>query len=258
MLQALIITLREGLEAFLIVAITLAYLRQTGRNTLVPVVYWAVGTALLASGVAGYFFGQADNQPLWEGILAVVAAVLVVTMIVYMLRMAKNMRAEIGRKLARATEAPGVGAVIGVFAFVLLMIVREGMETALLLSSVLFQSGMEDMAAGALAGVLLAAGLAWGWSRFGSRIRLDRFFQVTAVFLTLFAFQLVLLAFHEFTEAGLLPIDNTYWHLATESWAEGSHAQWISAAMLIVPITWFIVMVMRERMQRRVGVQQAA
>lgn len=257
MLQALVITLREGLEAFLIVAITLAYLRQTGRNALVPVVFWAVGVAVVASGVAGYFFGQAENQPLWEGMLAVVAAVLVVTMIVYMLRMARHMRAEIGRKLERATETPGMGAIIGVFAFVLLMIVREGMETALLLSSVLFQSGMQDMAAGAVAGVLLAATLAWGWSRFGSRIRLDRFFQVTAVFLTLFALQLLLLAFHEFTEAELLPIDNTYWHLATESWAEGSYAQWISASMLILPLTWFVFMVARERMQQRIEAQAA-
>lgn len=77
MLSTAVITLREGIEAFLIVAITLAYLRKTGRMQLVPAVLWGVGVAVVASVVAGYFFGQADNKPLWEGMLAAIAAVLV-------------------------------------------------------------------------------------------------------------------------------------------------------------------------------------
>lgn len=250
MLQALVITLREGLEAFLIVAITLAYLRQTGRNALLPAAYRGIGGGLVASAIAGYFFGQADNQPLWEGILATGAALLVISMVIYMLRAARTLRADINRRLEQASRAPGFWAAFGVFSFVLLMITREGMETALLLSSVLFQSGMEDMAAGALSGLVLAAVLAFAWHRFGKSIRLDRFFQVTSVFLILFAAQLLLLAFHEFTEGAYLPIDNQFWHVATEDWAEGRIAQWISAALIAVPLLWFAALVIRDRLRR--------
>ena len=92
MLQALIITLREGIEAFLIVAITLAYLRQTGRGSLASAVYWGIGTATLASFAAGWAFGQAEHKPLWEGSLALVAVVLVVSMVFYMLKDRKSTR----------------------------------------------------------------------------------------------------------------------------------------------------------------------
>ena len=77
MLQILIITLREGIEAFLIIAITAGILRQTGRAALLPAVYWGTGIAVALSFVAGLFFAEAENKPLWEGILAAAAAVMV-------------------------------------------------------------------------------------------------------------------------------------------------------------------------------------
>ena len=66
MLQTLLITLREGIEAFLIVAITLAYLRKTNRIALGSAVLWGLGVGVALSVLAGYFFGQAENKPLWE------------------------------------------------------------------------------------------------------------------------------------------------------------------------------------------------
>ena len=74
MLPTLLITLREGIEAFLIIAITLAWLRKTGRGALVGAVYAGVGVALVASWFASAAFAQADNKPLWEGVLALVTA----------------------------------------------------------------------------------------------------------------------------------------------------------------------------------------
>ena len=71
MIQAFVITLREGLEAFLIVAITLAYLRKSERDDLVPAVLWGIGLAVALSIGAAYLFQQARNQALWEGVLAV-------------------------------------------------------------------------------------------------------------------------------------------------------------------------------------------
>ena len=72
---------------------------------------------------------------------------------------------------------------------------------------------------------MLAALLAAAWVRYGHRVDLALFFQVTSIFLVLFALQLLFYAFHEFTEANALPIDNAYWHLATEEWAEGTYAR---------------------------------
>ncbi|QEL64312.1 high-affinity iron transporter [Oryzomicrobium terrae] len=251
MMQALVIALREGLEAFLIVAITLAYLRQTNRHPLTTAVYWGTGAGVVASSIAGYFFGKAESQPFWEGTLAAIAAVLVISMVVYMLSAAKHMRANIAARIEAASLKSGTGAWIGVFAFVLLMITREGMETALMLSAVLFSSGMEDLAIGCILGVLLAALVAWGWGRFGSRIRLDRFFKVTSVFLVLFALQLVFYAFHEYTETGLLPIDNDYWHVVTEPWGpEGQYGQWITYSLVVVPLLWFVALVVRDKLSQ--------
>ena len=74
MYQAFFITLREGLEAFLIVAISLAYLRKTGRDRLVSAVHWGIGLSILISMGAAWLFSNANNQALWEGVLALVAA----------------------------------------------------------------------------------------------------------------------------------------------------------------------------------------
>ena len=243
MLNIFVLTLREGIEAFLIVAITLAYLRQTQRNALAPAVYWGTGAAILLSAVASYFFSKADNKPLWEGILALVAAVLVISMTVYMWKAARHMRTNIGRGIEAALAGkPANTAWWGVFAFVLLMITREGVETALVLSTLAMEQGSEKLFIGALLGVLAAAALAWAWARYGRRVNLAKFFQVTAIFLLLFSVQLVIYAFHELTEASALPgVDNEFWHLATEPYGpEGQWGQMLTYAMVIVPVLYLI------------------
>ena len=106
MYTALMITLREGIEAFLIVAITLAYLKKTGRPALASAVYAGTGTALLASWAASFAFAQAENKPLWEGLLALVTAVLVATFTVHVLRTAKFMKRELEGKLERRRGQP--------------------------------------------------------------------------------------------------------------------------------------------------------
>jgi len=196
MLQSLVIALREGLEAFLIVGITLAYLRQTGRHALLSAAHTGIAASVLTCFAAGWALGQAESQPLWEGTLAAVAAVLVVSMVVYMLKAARFLKQRIHAKLEASAAKTGATAWLGVFAFVVLMITREGMETALMLSSLAALGGAADMIAGALAGIALAGAIAWAGARFGTRIDLPRFFQVTSVFLLLFALQLVFYAFH--------------------------------------------------------------
>ena len=234
--QMLVVTMREGIEAFLIVAIAVAYLRKTGREPLLAAVWWGAGAALLLSVVLGAFLAEYAVTPLAEGVLAVIAAVLVISMVVYMLSAAKHLRREIGARLESAAARPG--AWLGVFLFVLLMITREGMELAFVAASLVGQAQAGELLAGAAGGVLLAAALAVAWVRYGHRVDLALFFQVTSIFLVLFAVQLLFYAFHEFTEANALPIDNAYWHLATEEWAEGTYAQVFSALLVIAPLLW--------------------
>src|SRR5688500_61371 len=124
MLQAFVITLREGLEAFLIVAISLAYLKKTGRRALLPAVHWGIGVSILLSIGAGFLLAQANNQALWEGILALTAAVLVASLTMHMLRAGKRMKQDIEGRLEASSVKVGRSAFLGVFGFTLLMITR--------------------------------------------------------------------------------------------------------------------------------------
>jgi high-affinity iron transporter len=241
----LVITLREGIEAFLIVAIAAAYLRKTGREALLSAVWAGTAVALAISvGVGGWLLKYAV-QPIYEGWLAAVAALLVISMAIYMNSAGKRMGAEIGARIDAAALKPG--AWLGVFLFVVLMIAREGVETAFMVAAVARNEGSQALVAGALAGTSLAGALAWAWLRWGRRVNLTLFFQATSIFLVLFSLQLLLYAFHEFTEAQALPIDNVYWHVATEEWAEGRYARIYSALMVLAPLAWLAYAASRAR-----------
>jgi high-affinity iron transporter len=238
MYPAFIITLREGLEAFLIVAISLAYLRKTGRTQLVSAVHWGIGVSILISMGAAYLFNKASNQALWEGVLALVAAALVATLIVHMWRHAKRMKREIEERLESSAAKLGAKAFLGVFLFTCLMITREGMETALLMGTLIAQKTTTDIIAGAALGVVVAAGIAALWSRFGHRVNLALFFQVTAVFLAVFVVQLLIYGLHELTEANLFPGSEPL-HWATEPYGpDGRYGQFLTYLLVLLPLGW--------------------
>ena len=240
MLQAFVITLREGLEAFLIIAISLAYLRKTGRHQLVPAVHWGIALSVLVSIVAGILLQRASNQALWEGVLALAAAVLVMTLILHMWRHAKRIKSEIETRLEQSAVRIGPKAFAGVFLFTLLMITREGMETAMLMNSLLFQVGAMDIVSGAAAGTICAAIVAWLWSRYGHRVNLGLFFQVTAVFLGVFVVQLLIYGFHELTEANLFPYSEPL-HWATEPYGpDGRYGQYLTYLLVLLPLGWLV------------------
>lgn len=252
MIPMLVITLREGIQAFPIVAVTLAYLRKAGRTALLPAAWSGVAAACVASMGAGWLFAQADNQPLWEGMLALAAAAMVGSMVFYMLRASRHIAADIRSRIDGEATRDGLAAKVGVFSLVLLMITREGMELALIVGSLAARSGVADMLAGTIAGVLGAVLLAWAWQRYGHHIDLGRFFKATAIYLLLFVAQLVFYAFHEFTETGLLPIDNEYWHIATEPWGpEGRYGLHVTIAMLCIPLAWLAISFLRTRSATR-------
>lgn len=248
--QMLLVTLREGIEMFLIVAIAGAYLRKTGRASLLGAVGWGTAAAVALSVLLGTWLAEVAVLPKWEALLALVAAVLVISMVVYMLRAAKHLRRDIGMRLESAAVRPPRAAWAGVFLFVLLMVTREGMETAFITASLFRQTEATHFIAGALAGLALAAALAWAWVRFGSRVNLTLFFRVTSAFLVLFALQLVVYAFHEATEASILPLDNAYWHIATEPYGpEGEYGAALTYALVLVPAAWLMFAALKTRLQ---------
>jgi high-affinity iron transporter len=241
MFQALVITLREGLEAFLIVAISLAYLRKTGRRELVPAIHWGIGTSILLSIGAGLLLARARNQALWEGILGIAAAFLVASLTVHMWRAGRHMKKDIEGKLAASSGRVGPAAFWGVFVFTLLMITREGMETAMLMNALLFQVKAMSIAGGALAGTLIAAFIAFLWSRFGHRVNLARFFQVTAVFMLVFVVQLLIYGFHELAEANVLPNSEAL-HWATEPYGpDGVYGHYLTYMLVALPLGWLAI-----------------
>src|SRR5919199_5751350 len=115
MVQAFVVTLREGLEAFLIVAISLAYLRKSGRRELIPAVHSAIALSILISIGAAVLFARAANHSLWEGVLAVVAAVSVTSLTVHMWRTARRIKKDIEGHLATSASKTGTAAAAGVF-----------------------------------------------------------------------------------------------------------------------------------------------
>jgi len=249
MIQAFVITLREGLEAFLIIAISLAYLKKTGRQALLPAVHWGIVVSILLSIGAGLLLAQANNQALWEGVLALVAALLVASLTMHMWRAGKRMKKEIEGRLEASSQKVGRAAFLGVFGFTLLMITREGMETALLMTQLIFTVQSAQIVAGAAAGTLCAASVAWLWSRYGYRVNLTRFFQVTAVFLLVFVVQLLIYGFHELTEANIFPNSQPL-HEATEAYGpDGVYGQYLTYLLIVLPIGWLAVSSLLNRSQ---------
>jgi high-affinity iron transporter len=245
MLNALIIVFREGFEAFLTVAIIFAYLRKTGRNHLRPAVWWGIGASVIASFVAGWWL-QRVNQPLWEGILAVVAAVLVATFVIHVWRTAPHMKADMEAVLeTHSTKSSSFLASLGVFGFTTLMITREGMETALMLIQV--RQGRFWL--GCALGLAAAASLSWLWAHYGHRINLKRFFQVTSLALLMFTVQILFYAVHEFSEAEILPNSEAI-HLATEAFSPvGVYGRWFSVAVIGICALWLMGSALIDRLR---------
>jgi high-affinity iron transporter len=203
MLQAFIITLREGVEAALIVGITLAYLAKIGRNDLRKAVYAALGAAFVGSiGVAVLLSRLNLNEDVFEGWVMLVAAVFVITMVIFMMKTGRKLKGEIEGKVGLLA---GKDAWIGLFFFVFLMVLREGAETVLILSAVSLNSTELMSFLGTLLGVLCAIAFGVMFVKGSVRINLQKFFRVTTAILFLVAAQLVVAGLHELSESGVIP-----------------------------------------------------
>src|ERR1700761_6989621 len=178
MFSALVVTLREGVEAALIVGITLVYLAKIGRADLRRTVYFALGAALLASVAGAVALSYLPiTQDSFEGWIMLVAAVMVVGMIVFMMRTARKLKGEIE---SRVETLAGTGSQWGLFAFVFLMVFREGIETVAILAGVSLNSTELMSFLGPLMGVGFAVVFGVMFVKGSVRIDLRKFFRVRA------------------------------------------------------------------------------
>src|SRR3981081_2247625 len=203
MLEAFIITLREGVEAALIVGITLVYLAKIGRNDLRKAVYAALGAAFLGSIAVAVVISRTHwNEDVFEGWIMLAAAFFVVTMVVFMMRTGRKLKGEIEGKVGTLA---GENAWFGLFIFVFLMVLREGAETVLVLSAVSLNSTELMSFLGTLFGIIAAIAFGVMFVKGSVRINLQKFFRVTTAILFLVAAQLLLTGLHELSESGVLP-----------------------------------------------------
>ena len=208
MLPSYLLSLREGIEAALIIGIVLGALRQMHRADLSSAVWIGVISASALSVLAGVlltvlglsFDGQAEQ--IFEGITMLLAAGVLTWMIFWMSRQARNIKGELESGVHKAAFEGGKR---GLFALAFLAVLREGIELALFLVASVFASDVQQTLIGAFLG--LGTAILLGWSLFATTVRLDlrRFFQVTGFMLILFAAGLVAHGVHEFNEAGLIP-----------------------------------------------------
>jgi high-affinity iron transporter len=211
MVEAFIVTLREGVEAALIVGITLAYLAKIGRNDLRKAVYAALAAAFVGSiGMAIVISRLSLNEDVFEGWVMLLAAVFVVTMVIFMMKTGRKMKGEIEGKIGfLARLGTDKDAWIGLFFFVFLMVLREGAETVLMLAGVTLNSSELMSFLGTLLGVLAAIAFGVMFVKGTVRINLQKFFKVTTAILFLVALQLVVAGLHELSESGVIPSSKT-------------------------------------------------
>ena len=204
MFEALVVTLREGVEAALVVGIIVAFLRKEGYERHLGAVWAGIGTAAAASLIGAWLlYRWAVNEEAFEGVLYLGSAIIVGSMMIWMWRHSHSLSGEMKGSLSRILSGRSVG--LGLFLFTFLMVFREGVETVLFLSALsLTTSGLM-----AILGVLigLAAAIAFGvmFVRGSLRIDLGRFFKITGIALGIFVLQLLINGYHELSEAGWLP-----------------------------------------------------
>jgi high-affinity iron transporter len=271
MLQALLVTFREGLESFLIVSVIAAYLRKTGRANLMLGVRLGVLISVGTCVGGAYAWQLVPNQPLYEGIAALTAAALVGAFLIQMLRMGRHMKSAIEARVARIsgqggrpnaepkleqmTSAPGghegpedsenkkaaLGMVVGIALVTTLFVTREGLEAVLYLGIQMRMSGGGAAnKVGAAVGLLLASAVAWIWSKYARRLNLGVVLKVTAVFLALFLFQLLVYGVHELAESGVIEGSQGL-HDATEVFGpQGPVGHVLSYALLAAPLLYLV------------------
>ncbi|MBI5841553.1 MAG: FTR1 family protein [Chloroflexi bacterium] len=215
MLPSYLLSLREGLEAALIIGIAIGALRKIRRTDLAPALWLGTFSAVAVSILAAVLltnFGmslQGEAEKIFEGLTMLIAAGILTWMIFWMSKQSRTLKAELEEGVNKAAVSTGKRAL---FWLAFVAVVREGIELALFLTAAFFvgdQSQITANTAQTLAGAILGLGTAilLGWTLFATTVRLDlrRFFQVTGALLIMFAAGLVAHGVHEFNEVAWIP-----------------------------------------------------
>ena len=215
MLPSYLLSLREGLEAALIIGIVLGALEKIRRNDLKPALWLGVLGAVAVSAFTAVLlttFGlslEGTAEEIYEGVTMFLAAGILTWMIFWMSKQAKNIKTELEEGVHKAAATTGKRAI---FWLAFIAVVREGVELALFITAAFFAGNSDNLADNTiqtLAGVALGLGtsILLGWSLLAAtaRLNLKKFFQVTGYLLILFAAGLVAHGIHEFNEAGWIP-----------------------------------------------------
>jgi len=208
MFPSFLLSLREGLEAALLIGIVLGALRKTNHPELRPAVWAGAISAMFASLVAALIMNllgaelEGRAEEIYEGITMLLAAGVLTWMIFWMQHQAHSLKTGIEQDVWRATRQNGVKAI---FLLAFLTVVREGIELALFLTATAMTTSAQQTLIGALIG--LAAAILLGWLLFAATVKLNlsSFFRLTSILLIFFAAGLVAYGVHEFNEAGLIP-----------------------------------------------------
>jgi high-affinity iron transporter len=205
-LSALLVALREGVEAALVVGIVLVYLGRTGRQNLTRYVWFGLGAAVVSSLAGAALLDQWKiSQDGFEGLLMLLAGLLVITMVMWMNRVARSLRKEIEQRVETFAQRSALAAGLGLAAFVYVMVVREGVELVLILRAVQLSSEGVGTWIGTSLGLALAVAVGVFFFQGTLRIPLGRFFAATTIILYVVAAQLFLTGLHEMSEAEWLP-----------------------------------------------------
>ncbi len=211
---ALLITLREGIEAALVISIILAYLKAIGRRDRHGIVWAGTGAAVAVSVAAGaVIFATAGALPdeaeeAFEGVASLLAVAVLTWMIFWMRRQARFIKGELQERVDVAL-ASGSSLALPALAFV--VVLREGLETALFLFSAIRTTAEGSVAlgyVGAALGLAVAAILGYLIYRGGIRLNLRTFFKVTGALILVVAAGLLAGGIHELQEAGWIAGEN--------------------------------------------------
>ncbi|AFY46705.1 high-affinity Fe2+/Pb2+ permease [Nostoc sp. PCC 7524] len=210
-LPTFVITLREGVEAALVVGIVLALLKKAKQSRLNIWVYAGIGVGIVVSALIGVLFswlikaiGAANPQytsvvePMLEGVFSVLAIAMLSWMLIWMTKQARFMKAQVEGAVTDALKQNSHAA-WGVFSLILVAVVREGFETVLFIAAN-FQQGLIPTI-GALAGLATAAAIGVLLFKLGVKINIRQFFQVMGVLLVLIVAGLVVSALKHFDDA---------------------------------------------------------
>ncbi|MHB0976328.1 MAG: FTR1 family iron permease [Candidatus Aquicultorales bacterium] len=238
-MDALVVTLREGVEAALVVGIILAYLGKVGKGHLRKHVYGGVAGAVIFSVVVAFgllAIGIDPENEMVEGVIYMTSAAFVASMVVWMWRVGRRLSDNIKDKMGAITAAGTTSwQAIGIFSFTFLMVAREGVETVLFMAAISLSDASQALTfIGAVVGLALAVVFGVLFARGGIRIDLKAFFSATSIALLLLAARFFAGGLHEFEEVGLVSlggISETVVNLV-----RNDVNMWVLIALVVIPV----------------------